>query len=57
MADDPATLLDHIRKTTELLTSLGFTIHIEKSVLEPTQRAVFLGFMIVSVAMTGKASG
>ena len=52
IADDPATLLQHIRKTTELLTFLGFTIHSEKSALIPSQRAVFLGFLIDTVAMT-----
>ena len=52
MADDPATLLQHIRKTTELVTSLGFTIYSEKSALIPSQSAVFLGFLIDTVAMT-----
>ena len=52
IADDPPTLLHHIRKTTELLTSLGFTIHSEKSALIPSQCAVFLGFLIDTVAMT-----
>ena len=52
IADDPATPLQHIRKTTELLTSLGFTIHSEKSALIPSQCAVSLGFLIDTVAMT-----
>ena len=52
IADDPATLLQHIRKTTKLLASLGFRIHSEKCALIPSQRAVFLGFLIDTVAMT-----
>ena len=32
--------------------SLGFTIHSEKSVFDPSQRLVLLGFVIDSVAMT-----
>ena len=52
IADDPATLLQRIRKTTELLTSLAFTIHSENFALIPSQCAVFLGFLIDTVAMT-----
>ena len=32
--------------------SLGFTIHLDKSVFIPSQRLVLLGFIIDSVAMT-----
>lgn len=35
-----------------LFQSLGFIIHDEKSVLEPTQRLVFLGFLLNSTNMT-----
>lgn len=37
---------------TELFTKLGFKVHVEKSVLEPTQELEFLGFLINSVKMT-----
>jgi len=43
-----------VADTTELLQSLGFTIHQEKSVFEPEQKIVFLGFEIDSVTMTVK---
>ena len=42
----------NIRATVALLRELGFTIHLEKSVLVPTQQIVFLGFLIDSVEMT-----
>ena len=38
-------------KTVELLQNLGFTIHPTKSVVTPTQRITFLGFVIDSVQM------
>ena len=38
--------------TTELLQSLGFTIHPTKSILTPTQRMIFLGFVIDPFQMT-----
>ena len=44
----------NIYDTVNLLTLLGFTIHLVKSVLEPTQTIQFLGFVINSVAMTVK---
>ena len=37
--------------TIELLQSLGFTIHPTKSILTPTQRITFLGFVTDSVQM------
>ena len=40
-----------------LLQSLGFTIHPEKSQLEPSQLILFLGFLINSVDMTVKLTG
>ena len=44
----------NIYDTVNLFTLLGFTIHLVKSVLEPTQTIQFLGFVIDSVAMTVK---
>ena len=42
----------NITDTVQLLISLGFTIHAEKSVLVPKQEIIFLGFVINSVKMT-----
>ena len=42
----------NIERTVELLQNLGFTIHSTKSILTPTQRITFLGFVIDSVQMT-----
>ena len=44
--------LKNITLTVYLLRSLGFTIHPEKSVLIPTQKLKFLGFIIDSLSMT-----
>ena len=44
--------LDNISDTVQLLISLGFTIHADKSVLIPTQKIIFLGFIINSKNMT-----
>ena len=44
----------NIYDTVNLFTLLGFTIHLVKSVLEPTQTIQFLGFVIDSVAITVK---
>ena len=44
--------LQNITKTVRLLQSLGFTIHPEKSVLKPTQKLTFLGFVLNSKTMT-----
>ena len=46
--------LDNIISTIQLLTSLGFVIHPEKSVLIPTQEITLLGFVLNSVTMTVK---
>ena len=43
---------ENISKTLNMLKSLGFIIHTDKSVLEPTQSIEFLGFVINSVTMT-----
>ena len=42
----------NVSDTMELFTKLGFTIHPEKSVLQPTRRLVFLGFVIDSTSMS-----
>ena len=44
--------LNNIRDTIELLLSLGFTIHPDKSVLVPSTKITFLGFIVDSVRMT-----
>ena len=41
----------NIKDTKELFSSLGFTVHMVKSVLEPTQIIRFLGFIINSSLM------
>jgi hypothetical protein len=41
-------------KFADLLTQVGFLLHKEKSVREPTQRILFLGFIIDSTSMTLK---
>ena len=42
----------NIRATVALLWELGFTIHLEKSVLVLTQQIIYLGFVMDSVKMT-----
>ena len=44
--------LHNMESTIELLPNLGFTIHPTKSILIPTSRITFLGFVIYSVEMT-----
>ena len=44
--------LFNIKNTIQLLNSLGFTKHPNKSVLIPTQNITYLGFTINSVNMT-----
>ena len=44
--------LKNIQATISLLRRLGFTIHIEKSIIKPTQTITFLGFVINSNTMT-----
>ena len=43
---------DNINATTNVLTSLGYTIHMVKSILEPRQELEFLGFVLNSRDMT-----
>ena len=42
----------NIHCTAELLDNSGFTIHVTKSVLVPTQRMIYLGFILDSICMT-----
>ena len=43
---------ENINATVHLLTALGFTVHLKKSLLMPTQHMEFLGFVLNSVDMT-----
>ena len=43
---------NNIKDTIGLLRSLGFTINVPKSILEPTQEIIFLGFVFNSLTMT-----
>ena len=42
----------NITATVELFTKLGFVVHSDKSVFEPTQEIEFLGFIINSLNMS-----
>ena len=44
--------LDNVMDTIDLLRALGFTIHIEKSMIVPKQEITFLGFIFNSISMT-----
>ena len=48
--------LENVHKTVRLLASLVFTVHKEKSVLEPTQCIKFLGFIINSADMAANTN-
>ena len=52
IAKDESTLLADVKKVTDMFNSLGFMINFEKSILLPSQRIEFLGFMIDSTTMT-----
>lgn len=43
---------ENVSETVNLVDSLGFTVHPDKSVLIPTQEIIFVGFLINSVTMT-----
>ncbi|EDO49901.1 predicted protein [Nematostella vectensis] len=43
---------DNVSETLHLFDALGFVIRLDKSVFQPSQRLVFLGFIIDSVSMT-----
>ena len=44
--------LQNVKDTIKILRALGFTIHCEKSILYPTQKLTFLGFIFDSVNMS-----
>ena len=44
--------LSNVEDTISMLRSLGFCIHMKKSVLVPTQTITFLGFIVNSINMT-----
>ena len=46
------TCLQNIHDTIRLMDSLGLTVQLKKSVIEPTQQIVFLGFLLCSVTMS-----
>ena len=46
--DTYAQCLSNVQTTIDTLQNLGFTIHAEKSILEPKQEIEFLGFVINS---------
>lgn len=48
----PSELASHIKFAVQLFDRLGLTIHPDKSNFKPTQKIVFLGFILDSVAMT-----
>ena len=50
--DTYAHCLENIHATGNLLVSLGFSINQDKSVLQPAQRIVFLGFVLDSLHMS-----
>jgi hypothetical protein len=49
--DDYQSCLENLVDTIKLLHSLGLIIHPKKSVLIPTQRLIFLGFILDSILM------
>ena len=51
IGDTPSRVLNHVKRTTQLLHTLGYTVNYEKSVLTPTQNITFLGYNLDSVAM------
>lgn len=51
LADTPQQLENQVKDTTNLLKSLGFTVHDIKSVMKPSQEVKFLGFIINSIKM------
>lgn len=52
MSNSESLALEAITETVQLLQSLGFVIHSEKSVLKPVQEIEFLGFVLNSRKMT-----
>ncbi len=52
LAQDRNTCKLNVRKTVDISLKAGFTIHPEKSILEPTTRIIYLGFILDSVEMS-----
>ena len=52
VGDDRNQCVENLKATVTLLSQMGLVVHPEKSVLYPTQRTVFLGFIINSESMT-----
>ena len=52
ISESEAKLKESIATTVSLLTHLGFVVHPEKSVLYPTRKIKFLGFMLDTVEMS-----
>lgn len=52
IAPSPDILRAQVGYALHFLDSLGLTINVQKSVLEPTQRVIFLGLVLDSVTMT-----
>ena len=52
LSETYARALCNVLATTELMLSLGFVVHPDKSVFTPTQRITYLGMIIDSVSMT-----
>ena len=50
--DSPQECKNNVRETKTLLTQLGFTINEKKSVEEPSQQLVMLGFLLDSASMS-----
>ena len=50
-ADTYEQCVQNVIDTVKLFNNLGFTIHPEKSIFTPTQRLVFLGFVLDSKLM------
>jgi len=52
MSNDKCSCLSNVYKINDLLDSLGFIIHPEKSEFEPKQVLEFLGFILNIIDMT-----
>ena len=50
--DNPLDCTNNVTATVSLFSQLGFCLHDDKSVFEPTQQLVFLGFQLDSCKMT-----
>lgn len=52
ISDNYSECLHNINDTVSVFDQLGFTVHPEKSVLQPSQSITFVGFLIDSHSMT-----